>query len=91
MALVRDPYFWKRFSTAVHLQEVESRSNSECISPVKILMSRKSDSWLERERRKRRRTLVWGFVIFFGVLLVVIGGIIVWWLARHHWMQRVEP
>ncbi|EPS31005.1 hypothetical protein POX_b02005 [Penicillium oxalicum] len=86
MALVRDPYFWKRFSTAVHLQEIEAKSDAECISPV-----RKSDSWLDRERRKRKRTLIWGFVIFFGVLLVVIGAIIVWWLARHHWMQRIEP
>ncbi|KAF3384430.1 hypothetical protein F1880_001819 [Penicillium rolfsii] len=86
MALVRDPYFWKRFSTAVHLQEESSKCDSECATPVK-----ESDSWLERERRKRKRSLIWGFVIFFGVILLVIGGVIVWWLAKHNWLQQVEP
>lgn len=53
--------------------------------------SREPDSWLERERRKRKRSLIWGFVIFFGVILLVTGGVIVWWLARHNWLQKVEP
>lgn len=35
MALVRDPYFWKRFSTAVH-QEEEAKSDLEsAASPIK--------------------------------------------------------
>lgn len=33
MALVRDPYFWKRFSTAVHLDE-EAKGVSDVESPV---------------------------------------------------------
>ncbi|GLI82138.1 hypothetical protein PoHVEF18_010539 [Penicillium ochrochloron] len=85
MALVRDPYFWKRFSTAVH-QEEESKSELECATPIK-----EPDSWLERERRKRKRSLIWGFVILFGVILLVTGGVIVWWLAKHNWLQKVEP
>lgn len=106
MALVRDPYFWKRFSTAVHLEE-EGKSDHESATPVKYAshimfksgeivanMSftfREPDSWLERERRKRKRSLIWGFVIFFGVILLVTGGVIVWWLAKHNWLQKVEP
>jgi hypothetical protein len=34
MALVRDPYFWKRFSTAVHMEE-EAKSDLESTTPVK--------------------------------------------------------
>lgn len=105
MALVRDPYFWKRFSTAVHLDE-EAKSAStldlECTqqkyspSPVSILnrrltYDREPDSWLEREQRKRKRSLIWGFVIFFTIVLLVIGGVVVWWLSQHHWLQRPEP
>lgn len=56
-----------------------------------LFNSREPDSWLERERRKRKRSLIWGFVIFFGVILLVTGGVIVWWLAKHNWLQKVEP
>ncbi|KAJ5698106.1 hypothetical protein N7462_000111 [Penicillium macrosclerotiorum] len=88
MALVRDPYFWKRFSTAVHLEEKAKGENQdvEYSTPVK-----EPDSWLERERRKRKRSLIWGFVIFFFIILLVTGGVIVWWLAKHNWLQAVEP
>ena len=34
MALVRDPYFWKRFSTAVHLDEEAKVIPSEASTPV---------------------------------------------------------
>lgn len=33
MATVRDPAFWKRFSTAVHLNDVESVAGSNASSP----------------------------------------------------------
>lgn len=35
MALVRDPYFWKRFSTAVHLdEEAKGTPEAEIITPI---------------------------------------------------------
>ncbi|KAJ5273805.1 hypothetical protein N7478_008930 [Penicillium angulare] len=90
MALVRDPYFWKRFSTAVHLDE---ESNG---SPTKMEMDtptseKPKDTWLDRERRKSKKSLIWGFVIFFCIILLVTGGVIVWWLSKHNWLQSIEP
>lgn len=107
MALVRDPYFWKRFSKAVHQDEeaksastlnLESPTQYKYPNPVhtayltrRLTYDREPDSWLERERRKRKRSLIWGFIIFFTLVLLVTGGVVVWWLAEHNWMQRPEP
>ncbi|KOS37668.1 hypothetical protein ACN38_g11536 [Penicillium nordicum] len=85
MALVRDPYFWKRFSTAVHMDE-ESKA-------VDQGGQAKQDeaSWLDRERRKSRQSIIWGFVIFFGVVLVIIISVVLWWLSKNNWLQpRVD-
>ncbi|KAJ5632080.1 hypothetical protein N7490_008419 [Penicillium lividum] len=87
MALVRDPYFWKRFSTAVHLDAV-AKGIPEIETPV---TEKPQDSWLERERRKSKKSLIWGFILFFCIILVVTGGVIVWWLSKHHWLQSIEP
>ncbi|KAJ5730902.1 uncharacterized protein N7483_005410 [Penicillium malachiteum] len=57
MALVRDPYFWKRFSTAVHLDEEAKGIPSEVSTPAS---EKPQDSWLERERRKSKKSLIWG-------------------------------
>ncbi|KAJ5558012.1 hypothetical protein N7535_009503 [Penicillium sp. DV-2018c] len=81
MALVRDPYFWKRFSTAVHLDE-EAKA-SEQNSPIK----RERQSWLSRQRRKRKRSIIYGFIIFFGVVLLAVAGVVIWWLAKNNWLQ----
>ncbi|KAJ5895628.1 hypothetical protein N7495_007319 [Penicillium taxi] len=93
MALVRDPYFWKRFSTAVHLSENAKHGAGGLESPTseKLMTRRKPQSWLERERRKSRRSLIWGFIIFFTIVLLVTGGGIVWWLSKHNWLQSIEP
>ncbi|KAJ5180893.1 hypothetical protein N7492_004103 [Penicillium capsulatum] len=88
MALVRDPYFWKRFSKAVHEEEVAKNGNQGLNTPQS---EKESNSWLARERQKSRRSLIYGFVIAFCVILVVIGVVIVWWLSKHHWLQPVEP
>ncbi|KAJ5109455.1 hypothetical protein N7456_006130 [Penicillium angulare] len=104
MALVRDPYFWKRFSTAVHLDEeanpakMETPTSEKCVYPPDVLSdeeanrkTRPKDTWLERERRKSKKSLIWGFVIFFCIILAVTGGVIVWWLSKHNWLQSIEP
>ncbi|KGO69810.1 hypothetical protein PITC_042730 [Penicillium italicum] len=81
MALVRDPYFWKRFSTAVHMDE-ESKAIDQGTQT-----KQEPSSWLDRERRKSKRSIIWGFVIFFGVVLVIIIGVVMWWLAKNNWLQ----
>lgn len=107
MALVRDPYFWKRFSTAVHLDEeaksastLDLESAKQKYEPVssdlsyfnlRLTYDREPDSWLERERRKSKRSLIWGFIIFFTIVLFATGGVIIWWLSEHDWLQRPEP
>ncbi|KAJ5225014.1 hypothetical protein N7468_006239 [Penicillium chermesinum] len=88
MALVRDPYFWKRFSTAVHLDEESKGVQCNVEAPQ---TEKPPISWLEKERRKSKRSLIWGFVIFFCIVLLVTGGVIVWWLSKHNWLQSIEP
>ncbi|CAG7940018.1 unnamed protein product [Penicillium salamii] len=80
MALVRDPCFWKRFSTAVHMDEESKAADQQ---------TKKQDtqSWLYRERRKRKRSIICGFVIFFAVVFAVIAGVVIWWLAKNNWLQ----
>ncbi|KAJ5606780.1 hypothetical protein N7537_003399 [Penicillium hordei] len=81
MALVRDPYFWKRFSAAVHMDE-ESRALDQGNKT-----KQEGASWLDRERRKSRRSIIWGFVIFFGVVLVIVVSVVLWWLSKNNWLQ----
>ncbi|KAJ5782063.1 hypothetical protein N7457_003837 [Penicillium paradoxum] len=81
MALVRDPCFWKRFSTAVHMDE-EAKV-------VDLGEETKEDktSWLSQQHQKRKRSIIWGFVIFFALLILIIAGVVVWWLAKNNWLQ----
>ncbi|KAF2151789.1 hypothetical protein K461DRAFT_294672 [Myriangium duriaei CBS 260.36] len=72
MSTVRDPAFWKRFSTAVHLNDVESTADS---SRPKL---EHQDSWLARqEKKKKRRTIIcWAFWIglfsFVAIVIIVV-------------------
>ncbi|KAJ5981805.1 hypothetical protein N7499_009139 [Penicillium canescens] len=81
MALVRDPFFWKRFSTAVHMdEEAKAVDQGTQTTPAPT-------SWLSRERRKRKRSIIYGFIIFFAVVFAVVASVIVWWLAKNNWLQ----
>ncbi|KAJ5251118.1 hypothetical protein N7489_001528 [Penicillium chrysogenum] len=81
MALVRDPYFWKRFSTAVHMDE-ELRAVDQGPQTKQY-----AASWLSQERRKSRRSIIWGIVIFFGVVLIIVISVVLWWLSKNNWLQ----
>jgi len=69
MAGVRDPAFWKRFSTAVHLDEEIGTSSADF---------KHSDTWLGRQQAKasRRSCLCWifwlGFFAFVAGFVVTI-------------------
>ncbi|KAI2699424.1 uncharacterized protein N7518_005722 [Penicillium psychrosexuale] len=80
MALVRDPYFWKRFSTAVHMDE-----ESKAIDRAQAKQD--AASWLTRERMKSKRSIICGFIIFFAVVLVIVVSVVLWWLAKNNWLQ----
>ncbi|CAL5869214.1 uncharacterized protein PFLUO_LOCUS3442 [Penicillium psychrofluorescens] len=65
MALVRDPYFWKRFSAAVHKQEVadaeanpetkpEAQAQPETTEPEKII-DQKELKKMEKERKEKQK------------------------------------
>ncbi|EMC99848.1 hypothetical protein BAUCODRAFT_119418 [Baudoinia panamericana UAMH 10762] len=70
MAAVRDPAFWKRFSTAVHLDEQKRPELKH------------SDSWLERQQRKtaRRRWICPLFWLAFLIIIAAIVAVIIWLL-----------
>ncbi|KXT01643.1 hypothetical protein AC579_1140 [Pseudocercospora musae] len=72
MAGVRDPAFWKRFSTAVHLDEEQAASGLK-----------HQDSWLDRQNRKksRRSCICWSFWLSFFVLVAGVVGVILWMLS----------
>ncbi|OQE35123.1 hypothetical protein PENCOP_c014G03195 [Penicillium coprophilum] len=81
MALVRDPYFWKRFSAAVHMDE-ESKAVHQGTKT-----KQDAASWLSSERRKSKRSLIWGCVIFLVVVLIIIVSVVLSWLAKNNWLQ----
>ncbi|RAL11922.1 uncharacterized protein BO97DRAFT_369870 [Aspergillus homomorphus CBS 101889] len=84
MAQNRDPAFWRRFSTAIHLDE-----ESKATTPEKEV-TLWSDNWIKGQERKRRRTILCGFLIFFLTALFVVGVIVVIvWLNAHHWLREV--
>ncbi|KAF2755059.1 hypothetical protein EJ05DRAFT_503373 [Pseudovirgaria hyperparasitica] len=70
MAVVRDPAFWKRFSTAVHLDDMSRAEKSQ------LPNRERSDSWLERQNAKKSRRTVICFV-FWICFLAVAAGIVV--------------
>ncbi|KAJ5177347.1 uncharacterized protein N7500_000046 [Penicillium coprophilum] len=81
MALVRDPYFWKRFSTAVHMDEESKAANQGTKT------KHDAASWLSSEQRKSKRSIIWGCVIFLVVVLIIIVSVVLSWLAKNNWLQ----
>jgi hypothetical protein len=93
MTLVRDQFFWKRFSTAVHMDEEAkavdqgTQTTPAPYAPPSFHLTPPRTSWLLREQRKRKRSIIYGFIIFFAVIFAVAASVIVWWLAKNNWLQ----
>ncbi|KAL4791357.1 hypothetical protein BDV19DRAFT_393222 [Aspergillus venezuelensis] len=82
MALVRDPFFWKRFSRAVHLDD-EIKTPQEEKQP-----SIWSDDWLHKQRRKRRKSVWCGFAICVSISILIAGiAFAIWWFCAHNWLR----
>lgn len=76
MAVPRDPAFWKRFSTAVHMDEEAAQSPD--------FKQIHQDSWLARQQRKssRRTWVCYGFwMTFIGIVAAVV--IVMIWLLNN--------
>jgi len=89
MAAVRDPAFWKRFSTAVHLDEAASQPSTPITSTRPSL--KQSESWLEsqhKEKRKNRWTLCLSVLVF--VVFITIIALVLIWLSQHGWFMHGE-
>ncbi|KAL5334869.1 hypothetical protein BJX70DRAFT_402170 [Aspergillus crustosus] len=82
MALVRDPWFWRRFSRAVHLDAEVNTPTEEKESTIW------SDDWLSKQRRKRRKSVLCGCAICLLItILIAAVAVVVWWFCSHNWLQ----
>ncbi|TVY75942.1 hypothetical protein LSUE1_G005637 [Lachnellula suecica] len=89
MGLVRDPQFWKRFSTAVHMAEeggeqpgrmpAGSRTNS---STSTFTVKDGNNDWLQKQRKKKRRCRIMCATITLLILMLGAGaGVVVWYFT----------
>ncbi|OJJ54101.1 hypothetical protein ASPSYDRAFT_93862 [Aspergillus sydowii CBS 593.65] len=82
MALVRDPWFWRRFSRAVHLDEEVRTPTDEKETTIW------SDNWLDSQRRKRRKSALCGCLICVAIAVFIAAVVVViWWFWAHNWLQ----
>ncbi|KAH8603076.1 hypothetical protein B0O99DRAFT_498474 [Bisporella sp. PMI_857] len=77
MGLVRDPAFWKRFSTAVHRAETFD-SEKGAKSPSSFNM-KNEDQWLVQQHREKRRCRVICVSITLAVIIVVTAAAVCGW------------
>ncbi|KAK0280509.1 hypothetical protein LTR35_008151 [Friedmanniomyces endolithicus] len=83
MANVRDPAFWKRFSTAVHLDEEGGYTSRPEL--------KHSDSWLGKQRRKQQRrrfVCLWFWLCFFLFVAGVVAAVI--WVLKSGILNNVR-
>lgn len=89
MGLVRDPQFWKRFSTAVHMAEEGSvdpastpgtRTNS---STSTFTLKDSRNDWLAKQRKKKRRCRMLCALLTLLVVLFGAGaGFAIWYFLK---------
>lgn len=104
-AVPRDPAFWRRFSTAVHLDESSHPTNGTATPILKPLCASTSTAsstnhadpekqavnWLEHERAKQRRNRIMYPLFFIStVALIALVILILVWLSSHGWFMHGE-
>jgi len=70
MGLVRDPAFWKRFSTAVHRAE-QGDAELGLKTPASSVDMKYGDQWLVQQHKEKRRCRILCVSITFAVILVI--------------------
>jgi len=77
MGLVRDPQFWKRFSTAIHMadEEKDLETGTQRTGTSRTVDSK--DEWLEQQHRAKRRCRVIGWSVTFLVAILIAAGVVV--------------
>ncbi|KAE9381332.1 hypothetical protein N431DRAFT_424893 [Stipitochalara longipes BDJ] len=78
VGLVRDPHFWKRFSTAVHKAEVTGDVEQGSQKSGKTSVDTK-DEWLAQQHKEKRRCRILCASITGVLLLVIIAAAVVGW------------
>ncbi|KAI9796195.1 MAG: hypothetical protein M1833_006446 [Piccolia ochrophora] len=93
---VRDPYFWHRFSVAVHLENETKQPEfmtawpSPSPTPYSTSSSTSSEAlkqppdWLTRQHRKRRfvHRICWALTLLFFLTVGGVIGLLVWLRGR---------
>ncbi|CZR50955.1 uncharacterized protein PAC_00830 [Phialocephala subalpina] len=75
--LVRDPMFWKRFSVAIHMAEVEpdeERAKGSVKSGSTVEIKSSGDDWLNQQRKEKRRCRVVCLSITVLVVIIIAAG-----------------
>ncbi|KAB8302877.1 hypothetical protein EYC80_006204 [Monilinia laxa] len=75
IGLVRDPMFWKRFSTAVHMSEVDLKEIESGFASERLENRKDSygggEDWLDQQYKEKRRCRLICMVVTFGVAILV--------------------
>lgn len=80
MAIVRDPYFWKRFSTAVHLDEEKTVGNRDSGRSLEK-QEQHRDDWLSQQRKEKRRCKCIAWIAVVVVVMLVVGVVLGWYFT----------
>ncbi|KAF7856880.1 hypothetical protein EAF04_009641 [Stromatinia cepivora] len=81
MGLVRDPMFWKRFSTAVHMSEVDLKELESGYARERV--GRRKDpydggeDWLDQQYKEKRRCRFICIGVTFLVAILVAAAVVV--------------
>lgn len=103
-AVPSDPAFWRRFSTAVHLEEdhepltAAATPHRESSSTSSSTLAKHADpekletgNWLEHERAKQKRNRIMYPVFFISIIaLIVLVILLIVWLSAHGWFMHGE-
>ncbi|KAF7913793.1 uncharacterized protein EAF01_000199 [Botrytis porri] len=89
MGLVRDPMFWKRFSTAVHMSEVDLKGLESGFASERV--ERKDsygggEDWLDQQYKEKRRcrSICIGVTILVSILVTAAVVVVLYFTGRIH-------
>ncbi|KAF7915776.1 uncharacterized protein EAE98_009347 [Botrytis deweyae] len=89
MGLVRDPMFWKRFSTAVHMSEVDLKELESGFASERVERKDSSgggEDWLDQQYKEKRRCrfICIGVTILVSILVAAAVVVVLYFTGRIH-------